>query len=339
MIPHNKPTFGTEEEEAALRVIRSSWVVQGPEVKSFEKEFCEYIGIPEGHAVAVSNGTAALFLSLWVMKANNKKVMFPSYVCSVLHSAVEMSGGHEFLVDVAKNSPNMDINFIKNVNSDIVIVPHMYGIPVDLSDVKTTHIIEDCAQALGAKVNGKSVGLQGCIGIFSFHATKLITSGGQGGMIVSYEKEYLDQIRDILEYGIQDSKIRFNFQMTDLQAAIGREQLKKLPGFLKRRSEIFNRYKEAGLELLDIDPKDVGKLVPARFRALMRSDSPKKIIDSLASEGIRATVLIEENGLLGDKKMFPNALPLTKKYVSLPIYPSLSDEDLEQIISILVAIQ
>lgn len=334
MIPHNRPTLGIEEEEAALRVIRSGWLSQGPEVEAFENEFCQFLGLPKGHAVAVSSGTAALFLSLWVLGGHGKKVTFPGYVCSALRHAVGMIGGAEHLIDIAHNSPNMDAGSFDRNNSDITIIPHMYGIPVDLSNCQSTNIIEDCAQALGAKVEGKSVGLQGTISIFSFYVTKLITSGGQGGMVASKDRHLVDAIRDYREFDYRhDNKKRFNFQMTDLQAAIGREQLRKLPQFLSRRAKIFDRYKRAGLDLLDIAPEDANRLLPVRYRAIIRTKNPQQMINSLRAGGIHAIVPTEEWELLGDPSLFPNALQLSRETLSLPIYPSLSDEEVEMIVS------
>jgi len=331
MIPHNKSTIGSEEESAALRVLRSGQLSQGPEVEAFESEFCRFVGLPSGHAVAVSSGTAALFLALWVLGAENRKVSFPGYVCSALRHAVNMVGGFESIVDVAKDSPIVDLKKIEN--SQISIIPHMYGIPADITNYKNIQVIEDCAQALGAKINGISVGLHGEAGIFSFYATKLVTTGGQGGMFVSKKKDLADAVRDYREFDYRrDAKKRFNFQMTDLQAAIGREQLKKLPGFLSRREEIFQKYKKAGLELLDVKPSDT-HLSPVRYRAVMKTNDPKKIINSLESVGVKTIVPTEDWELLGERDLLPNALRLSRETVSLPIYPSLSDEEVEIIIS------
>lgn len=332
MIPHNKPTLGIEEEQAALRVLRSGWVTQGPEVKKFENEFCEFIGLPKGHALAVANGTAALYLALISLEPTKKRISIPSYTCSILRNVAIINGAQEILVDVGSNSPNIDLDLLKQNNSEIAIIPHMYGIPTDLSEFKSTSIIEDCAQAIGAKVNGKLVGLQGTIGIFSFHATKLLTSGGQGGMIISENKKLINNIRDLREYGTQDNKIRLNFQMTDLQAAIGREQLKKLPSFLSRRSKIFQHYNESGIELLDVAPEKKDVLSPVRFRAIMKTNKPKQIIKALDNKGIRATVLIEYSGLLGNPALFPNARKLSECTVSLPIFPTLTDNEVDFII-------
>lgn len=336
MIPHNRPTFGIEEEQAALRVIRSGWLSQGQEVEAFENEFCEFIGLPRGHAVAVSSGTASLFLSLWALGAQGKKILFPGYVCAALRNAVRMSGGNEEIVDISNDTPNIDTNYLKQSTYDISIIPHMFGIPIDLSNVQPTNIIEDCAQALGAKVNGKFVGLQGNVGVFSFYATKLMSTGGQGGMMISKDKDLVDAVRDYREFDYRhDRKTRFNFQMTDLQAAIGREQLRKLPEFLAKRTKIFDRYKAAGLELLDIDPQDKGRLIPVRYRAIMKTKNQRKIIDDLEAVGVKAIIPVEDWELLCETTLIPNSLHLTKETVSLPIYPSLSDTDIDTILSVI----
>ena len=214
MIPHNLPTIGIEEEDAALRVIRSKQLSQDKEVELFENEFCDYLGLPHGSAVALSNGTSSLFMALETLEAQGKKILFPGYVCAALRHAVSMAGGIENTVDVEPNSPNLDMNAIKQNLPDISIIPHMYGIPIQI-EVDDTMIIEDCCQALGAKVKNKMVGLQGDVAIFSFYATKLMTSGGQGGMFVSKNQEYVDAVRDYREFDYRnDSKTRFNLCST-----------------------------------------------------------------------------------------------------------------------------
>ena len=336
MIPHNRPTLNIEEEEAAIRVIRSGWLTQGKEVEAFENEFCKFVGLPEGHAVAVSSGTASLFLSLWVLNAKNKKISFPGYVCSALHHSIAMIDGNENLIDTAPNSPNLDLNLLKKSNSDIAILPHMYGIPMDISNFKNEIIIEDCCQALGAKVNNKHVGLHGTVGIYSFYVTKLITSGGHGGMFVSSDKSLIDRVKDYREFdNRQDYKKRFNFQMTDIQAAIGRVQLKKLPTFLQRREKIFQRYKKEGLELLDVDP-ELKHISPVRYRAILKTTKPQKIINSLQSIGVKSIIPTDEYIISENQSLFPNSFQFTRETVSLPIYPSLTNSEIDVILSALV---
>ena len=331
MIPHNKPTIGIEEELAALRVLRSGLLSQGSEIESFENEFCDFIGLPKGHAVAVSSGTAALYLALWILEADKKIISFPGYVCSALRNATNMIGGNEEIIDIKKESPN--IKFEKIKKESIVIAPHMYGIPVDVTKIENRDIIEDCAQSLGAKINGISVGLHGNAGIFSFYATKLMTSGGHGGMYVSKDKKLVDRVKDYREFDYRhDQKKRFNFQMTEIQAAIGREQLKKLPKFLERREEIFQKYKKAGLELLDVG-ENQNHLSPVRYRAVIKTEEPNKIIKSLESVGVKAIVPTEDWELLGKHELLPNAVELSRKTVSLPIYPTLTDQGIDIILS------
>ncbi len=336
LIPHNRPTLGLEEETAALRVIRSGWIAKGKEVESFENEFCEFIGLPKGHAAAVSSGTAALFLALVMLEGSEKNVGSPGYVCSALRNAVDMSEGKNVLVDIENNSPNMDLEKLFKENPQIAIIPHMFGIPINLSNLKKIPIIEDCSHALGAKVNGKSVGLEGEFGIFSFYATKMITSGGFGGMLISKNKKLVDKVIDYIEYDDKnDDNRRFNFQMGDLQAAIGREQLRKLPNFLVRREKIFTKYKDAGLDILDVSPEDSQILQPVRYRALMKTKNQVKTIESLKNYGIITEILNDEWVLSQNPTKFPNSLNLVRNTISLPIYPSLSDENVEKIISAL----
>lgn len=333
MIVHNRPTLGKEEEIAAIRVIQSGQISQGPEVESFENEFCEFLGIPKEHAVAVSNGTSALFLSLWALNSKNKKINFPAYVCASVRHAVKMSENVESIIDIKNNSPNIDLKNLKLEKNSISIIPHMYGIPTDLTKEDSKNIIEDCAQSLGAKIDNKFVGTQGEIGIFSFYATKLMTSGGQGGMVVSKNPEIIQKIKDYREYDYKkDQKNRFNFQMTDIQAAIGREQLKKLPNFLKKREKIFQTYKKLGLDMLDVEKNTSPDVHPIRYRAIVKTDNPKKLIDVLAANKIESKIPLEDWELLGNPELFPNSLKLTKNTVSLPIYPSLKEEEIEKIV-------
>jgi len=333
MIPHNKPTIGKEEEEAALRVLQSGWLAQGEEVKNFENEFCDYLGLPHGHALALSSGTSSLFLALQTLNGNNKKILFPGYVCSALRHAVSMVNGTEQLVDITSDSPNISINEINKNSHDLSIIPHMYGIPINFQKMSNP-IIEDCCQALGSKINNEFVGLKGDISIFSFYATKLMTSGGQGGMLVSKNKDHVDAARDYREFDLRnDNKNRFNFQMTDLQAAIGREQLKKLPDFLKRRDEIFNIYKKAGLDLLDVNDESIQ---PVRYRAIIKTPKPLEIIKSLFQEDVKAIIPTEDWEILGPNHLFPNSVKLARETVSLPLYPSLTTQEIDLILSILI---
>ncbi len=330
-IPHNRPTLGKKEEETALQVLRSGWVAQGKAVAAFENEMCHFLGLQEGCAVAVSSGSAALYLALWALGADGKKIAYPSHSCTALRNATFLVGGESVVVDSLNTSPNMDLEKLSNEKIDIAVIPHMYGLPIDLSTIPSSiKVIEDCAQALGAAVNGVAAGIQGDIGVFSFYATKLITSGGQGGMIVSKDSSITELIRDFLKFDQRaDSKIRFNFQMTDLQAAIGHVQLKQFPRFLIRRQEIFQQYTSANLPLLQSEYPSQ----QVHFRALLETSKQGELINALEKQFISAAIPLKDEHLLGSPSSYPNAYRWTQQLVSLPIYPTLSDQDIHRIIN------
>lgn len=329
MIPHNKPTLGKQEQLAVSRVLDSGYIAQGLEVERFENELCDFLDLPEGHAVALSSGTSALFMALWSLNAKNKSIAMPVYACSALRNAVAMAQAKEALIDNALNSPNICLNQLQKSNAGIAIVPHMFGLPNEIQNIKDIDVIEDCAQSLGASIDNKKTGLIGKAGIFSFYATKLITSGGQGGMFVSKDKNLVDKVRDYREFDCRrDNKHRFNFQMTDVQASIGRVQLKRLPVFLERRQEIFAMYKKAGLDLIETENN-----TSVYYRAIMRVNNPVEIKNKLLKQGIKTIIPIEDWELLGNGPKYKNADHLTQTTLSLPIYPSLTNKDVLNIVN------
>jgi len=332
MIPHNLPTLGAEEEEAAGRVLASGWVAQGPEVAAFENELCQFFGIPNGHALAVSSGSAALYLALVALDGAGKRVGLPVYACAALRNAIGLVGGNCVYLDSEAGSPNLDMAAANRAGIDILIAPSMYGIPVDLSGARSFKIIEDIAQSLGAEESGIRIGLRGELGICSFYATKLMTSGGQGGAVISHDKALIDRLRDYRQFDCRDDeKLRFNFQMTDLQAAIGRVQLEKLPLFIKQREEIFAIYRSAGLDLLDTT---LPTFQPVRYRGVLRCPEPAKVIQALAASGVRAIVPVEAWELLDCPEKYLVANKMTHQTVSLPLYPILSPAEAGDIAAI-----
>ena len=332
MIPHNRPTLGHEESQAAARVIASGWVSQGEEVLSLEREFGNYIKLPAENIVAVSSGSAALYISLTIARAKNRYVSASAYSCRSIFNAIQLSGGIPNFLDIEEVVVNASL---KKSNADIYVIAHMFGLPdLNVDNKRSYFLIEDAAQALGAKIKNIQVGLFGDIGVFSLGATKIITSGGQGGIIISRNRDISDLARKMRDYdSIVDAIPRFNFQMTDIQAAIAREQLKKLPEFIFRRANIFKKYQEAGLPIIDSISQYV---TPVRFRAVIFTDSAKVIScqNALLENGIRSIVPVTEDELLTTNTLVPNATDLSKKTLSIPIYPSLSDNDVNKIISV-----
>ena len=329
MIPHNQPALGMDEQAAAVRVLGSGWVAQGPEVDAIENELCRYFGQPDGHVIVVSSGSAALYLALWALDGQAKRVGMPVYSCAALRNAVGMLGGRSVFLDCAEGSPNVDVAQASRSDIDILIAPSMFGIPVALPEVRNYQVIEDLAQSMGATIGGTRIGLRGELGICSFYATKLITSGGQGGAVISRNKALIDKIRDFREFDCRDdARLRFNFQMTDLQAAIGRVQLSRLPSFIEQRERWFSIYRQAGLDL--VDDRGLGVL-PVRYRIVMRCGDPERVISVLAAHGARAIIPIDERELLNNPARYPIAMRLTSTTVSLPAYPALHEEDVIRI--------
>lgn len=332
MIAHNRPTLGPSEAEAAARVLSSGWVAQGREVEQFENEVCEYLGLESGHAVALSSGTAALFVALWVLGAKGKRVAIPAYSCAAVRNAVVMAGAEPRAVDIAEGSPNIDLARIAAERADMAVVAHIFGVPTRLEQQKSAiPLIEDCAQSFGARIDGRPVGLNGTAGIFSFYATKMFTAGGQGGMLVSKDSSIVAAARDYREFDCRkDDKPRFNLQMTDLQASVGRAQLSRLDAFLQRRREIDAQYREAGLPIW---PGNPGSGLESNFyRAILRTAFPARVIRALSAAGITAIVPIADWELL-DPRHCVHARALAQSTVSLPIYPSLGDSAVAAVVN------
>jgi perosamine synthetase len=334
VIAHNKPTLGRAECKAAVRALDSGWIAQGKEVEGLEEDVCQLLGLAAGHAVALSSGTAALFLALWILQAKRKRIGIPVYSCAALRNAVLMAGAEPVSIDVAEDSPNMDLDAALAHRVDIAVAAHMFGFPSRYQAADTAvPIIEDCAQAFGARIDGQVAGLNGSIGVFSFYATKMLTTGGQGGMLVSSNRTFADAARDFREFDCRrDRAPRFNLQMTDLQAAIGRAQLSQLPNFIARRKEICATYAEAGLPLW---PRAaVAGCEPCHYRAVLRVSDPVAVIAGFARGGVRAIVPVEEWELLEDAAAFPRAAALARSTVSIPIYPALTASEVANIVAV-----
>ncbi len=332
-IPHNNLTIEAEEKSAALKVLNSGWLTSAEQVKEFENDLCNFFSLPDGHAMAVSSGSAALYLSLWALNAKNKKIGIPVYSCCSLRNATHLIGGTPVYIDSSVESPNIDINEVKNKNIDILIAPSLYGIPLDLTNKYKFKVIEDISQAIGSKVKGKKIGLRGDVGVCSFASTKLITSGGQGGVIISKNKSIIKMLKDYRDFDNRDDeKIRFNFLMTNMQAAIGRVQLKKLPLFLKKREDIFQQYYNSGLHLLNPLNDDFS---PVRHRAILISPRPNEVIKSLKINKISSIIPLRKRELLDSKIKYRNAEKFTKKLVAIPMYPRLSKNHQLRVIKVL----
>ncbi|MBU1014884.1 DegT/DnrJ/EryC1/StrS family aminotransferase [Patescibacteria group bacterium] len=342
MIRYNVPTLGKEEERAAVRVLRSHWVAEGKEVERFENELCRFLGAQSGHAAALSSGSAALYVALKVLGVGlGHEVVAPSYACSAILDAIFLAGAVPVLVDIGEDDLNISAAQAKrrvNGRTKAVIATHTYGVPADMRELSKlgVPIVEDAAQAIGAKYAGKPAGVSGDIAVFSFGATKMLTSGN-GGMVFSQKKELVERVKEFRAYEEpRGHKQRFNFQLSDLQAAIGRVQLKKLPGFLRKRKSIARRY-------LAAFPKELvwpGKFEDREtnwYRFLVRSQNPSRLQKEFRRVGVDTRIPRESFDPLHRRlKLNWNEFPVSertgKTMLSLPLYPSLKESEVARII-------
>ena len=324
-IRRNSPTLGEAEAAAAASAILSNWAGRGPQTAHFENEFCELHGLGEGHAVAVSSGSAALYLALSALEAGGKRVALPAYACQPLSHAARAVRAEPVVIDSrSENDPNVDVQAASASGAEVAIVSHSFGIP-QIIGAQSVPVIEDCAQSLGAFAGGARVGLQGTIAVFSFGPTKMITTAGAGGMLLSKDVRCIEYVRDYLAYyDRDDDKVRFNFEITDVQSAVGRVQLRRLPEFVARRQELFSCYRRSGVTLLDANDPGV---LPVRFGAVVLADRLPELERDLASSGIPVCRPLARQHLLGSAGRNPNAHAFANRALSLPLYPALSDAD------------
>ncbi|MEE9165483.1 MAG: DegT/DnrJ/EryC1/StrS aminotransferase family protein, partial [Nitrospinota bacterium] len=201
-ISHSRPSIEEDDIKAVSKVLASGMIAQGKRVEDFEKAIARQCKVK--YTVAVSSGSAALHLALLALEIGKKDtVAIPSYSCASLLNVLRYVGATPKFIDIDPETLNISPKDLKKkVTGRVkaVIVPHMFGFPADLFEIKKLGlpIIEDCALALGAKYRGKPVGYWGDISVFSFYATKVIATG-EGGMITTRSKSLADYIKDIRE--------------------------------------------------------------------------------------------------------------------------------------------
>jgi perosamine synthetase len=247
-IPLARPDIGNEEIQAVLETMRSGWVTQGQKVEEFEESFAKYCGAK--HGVAVNSGTAALHLALAALdvKKGDEVITTPLSCVATTNPIVYLNAKPVF-ADVDSRTLNINPELVKKqitAKTRALIPVHLFGHPVDLDPLMETaekhglHLIEDAAQAHGAKYKGKRVGSFGHISCFSFYADKLITTV-EGGMALTDDEELAEKMRLLRAFGMNKKEkfyhpvIGYNYKMPDINAAIGLVQLRKLDHYIQRR--------------------------------------------------------------------------------------------------------
>ena len=335
---------------AVSESISTAWLTQGPIVSKFEESICQYLvnNNNKSHLLsgaAVSSGSAALFLALKALQiGDGDEVLVPTYACSSLLNAVYLAGATPIIVDISDTdfNPTMDTVSEKITDSTrALVLTHTFGVPTDTMEFRSLgiRVIEDCAQSIGAKYRGENVGRLGDIATFSFFATKMITTG-HGGMVVSNDSNLVERVRDYCHYdGREEYYPRFNFQMTDFQAALGLSQLGRLSEFIEKRLSFSRRYERAiGKHNNFMRQIPIGPAMANGYRFVLKLGS--NLVDAkklMLDRGITCIRPIIPEELLHrcldlSPSDFPGAESVAANTLSVPIFPSLSEDQIVRIV-------
>lgn len=340
VVPHSRPCVDEDDVQAVADVLRSGRLAQGEVARRFEREVARFVGVRDG--VATSSGTAALHLALLAVGVGpGDEVILPSYTCAALLQAVRYVGAVPRLVDLEPEGYNLSVDEVRRhltPRTRALLVPHTFGTPADVEALCElgVPVVEDIAQALGAAVRGRPVGSFGAVAVCSFYATKLITTG-EGGMLLSDSDVLLRRAREMRDYDARrDDRRRFNYKMTDFQAALGLSQLRKLPAFLQRRRLLADRY-TAHLRPLGVVPRAPRPAcTPVAYRYVITVPEAEQASARLRRLGVegKPPVFQPLHRYLGEPG-FPRTEQAHRTALSLPLYPSLSEDELSHVLAAL----
>ena len=371
-----EPLIGEEEINEVVASMRSGWLGTGPKVIRFQEDFAAYRGAP--HAVAVNSCTAALHLSMLAVDVGpgDEVITTPLTFCATVNAIIH-TGATPVLADVDPRTMNIDPDQVRRVitpRTKAIVPVHFAGRPCEmdaLCEIAKTHqltIIEDCAHAIETAYKGRSAGLFGDYGCFSFYVTKNITTA-EGGMILTREQRNAERIRTLALHGMsQDAWKRFSdegynhyrvveagfkYNMTDLQAAIGLHQLRKVTKFWKRRQELWRYYERALADLpISLPEGPAPDTVHGYHLYTILVDEAKTGIsrDAFLSAmhalhiGTGVHYLsIPEHSYYRERfgwrpEAYPNAQRIGQQTVSLPLSPKLTDSDARDVVEAVKAV-
>ena len=351
-IPPAKPIIGDEEREAVDRVLRSGMVAQGPEVAAFEQEFSAHF-VPGRPSVAVNSGTAGLHLGLLAAGVGaGDEVIVPSFTFAATGNSVALTGATPVFVDIEPDTFSLDPAAVAAAitpKTKGILPVHLYGHPARMRELEAlaaergVALYEDAAQAHGAALDGRPVGSFGEFAMFSLYPTKNMTSG-EGGMVTTATDEIARRVKLLRNQGMEkqyeNEVIGFNARMTDIHAAIGRVQLTKV--------DAWTRTRQANAAFLDANLR--GVVVPPVAEGAVHVYHQYTIRVPEDRDGFVAALKGEHNIGAGVYYPIPNHrlpslapfapgldLPETERaareVVSLPVHPSLSQDDLARIVA------
>lgn len=354
MIPAAKPEVGAEEAAAAARVVESGMLAQGPEVAAFEQEFSAQV-VPGTESVAVNSGTSALHMAFLAGGVGaGDEVIVPSFSFAATANAVGLTGATPVFVDIERDtfcaSPAAIEAAITSRTKAIMPV-HLYGHPADMpaiSAIAEKHgllLFEDAAQAHAAAIEGRPVGSWSLGGSFSFYPTKNMTSG-EGGIVTTSDPAIARAIRVLRNQGMErryeNEVIGFNTRMTDIHAAIGRVQLRKLAGWTAKRqanAAFFNENLEGVITpIVRENATHVWHQYTIRVEDHDRDAFQKALAERGVGSGVYYPTPIHRLPSFALELDLPETEKAAAEVLSLPVYPSLSDDELGTIVEAVNAV-
>ena len=363
-MPYNLPSIGEEEISGVVDTLRSGWLTMGPKTLGFEKLIAEYTG--SKHAIAVNSCTAALHLSLLCLGiGRGDEVITTPFTFAATGNTIANAGARPVFVDIKKDTYNIDPEKIEEritPNTKAIIPVHYAGQAcdikaiVDIAEDRGLFVIEDAAHAIGSEYDGKKIGSFGTTTCFSFYATKNMTTG-EGGAITTENDSLADKLRVMRLHGIskdawnrysQKGKwyyeiedIGWKYNMTDIQAALGIPQIKKLDSFIETRRKYAHIYNANLKEICGVitpfeDPR--AKHIYHLYPLLLEGYNRDRFIEKMNDKGIGCSVHFIPLHLhpiyrsMGFKKGdYPNAEWVYEREVSLPLYPKMTLEDVDYV--------
>ena len=356
-VPLLRPYFDSEELREIQKVFDSGWVSQGPKVKEFEDKITEYLDVK--YAIAVTNCTSALHLALLSTEVKEgDEVLVADFTFPATGHAVLYCGAKPVFVDMDLKTYNINPKLIEEKISDktkAIIPVHTFGQPaemdaiVQIAEDYNLKVIEDAACALGAKYKNKYAGTIGDIGCFSFHARKGITTG-EGGMVVTDNKNLADKIRRLSVFGMTSAwdreksnklfipeftEIGYNYKMSDITAAVGVAQLRKLDKIIERKRAIAKYWDDTLREIESIEPPGVSENVKHIYQSYIalvdNHINRNKLIETLMKKGVQTqigTYASHIQPVYNSNQKCPNSLDIFNRSLALPMYYMLEEEDI-----------
>lgn len=348
MIKHNQPSISINDTKRINQVLKSKWVANGHMVSELEVRMGSLI-FSNTKAIATISGTTALILAIqcFVTKSRNQ-VIVPDYVCVSVLQAIHYCGATAIICDVNRFDYNLNYDDVKrrlNENTAVIIMPHTFGMPGDISKMKKLNvpIIEDCAQAFGASIEDEWAGSFGDIAVFSLYASKMITSGHGGIAVTKNEHLYHEMLEAMNMESVNPLKAKINFRMSDLNAALALEQLDRFDEIIAERRYAYNRYKQFadGYGLQYQKAADLG-FKSNGYRFVLEINEPQKIIDYMKGNDVVCIIPIEHHELLNvymGRKATTNSDDISKHTLSLPTHSDMKlDNNIDKVIQLLEAI-